>query len=644
MEKHMTVATGQETLGFQTEVKQLLHLMIHSLYSNKEIFLRELVSNASDALDKRRFMALDDSALQSEQELAIHIDFNEKERTVTVRDNGIGMSREEIIQHLGTIAKSGTKEFLQSLTGDDAKDAKLIGQFGVGFYSSFIVADKVIVNSRKAGTPPEAGVRWESAGEGEYTVAEVTLEQPGTEVILHLRADEDEFLESYRLRSIITKYSDHIGFPIYMRKIEVPSGEDESENKAPTQSEEYEVVNKATALWTVPKNEIKEEEYQEFYKHISHDFEAPMTWSHNRVEGKTQYISLLYIPSHAPFDLWNREQPRGLKLYVQRVFIMDDVEQFLPSYLRFVKGIVDSNDLPLNVSREILQGSKVVDTIRKGCASKVLSMLDSMAKNDVENYQKIWNEFGQVIKEGPGEDFANKEKIAKLLRFASSHKNTSTQDVSLDEYISRMKGGQDKIYYITADNFNAAANSPHLEVFRKKDIEVLLLSDRVDEWLVSHLTEYEGKQLQSIAKGDLDLGDLEDEQTKEAHKKTEEEFTDFIPKVKEVLKDRVEEVKITHRLTDSPACIVASQFGMSAHLQRMMKEAGQFAPEMKPVLELNPTHPLVKRLKSEDNQEKFADWANILLDQAILAEGGHLTEPATFVKRLNSMLMEVALR
>ncbi len=638
----MTEALQKETLSFQTEVKQLLQLMIHSLYSNKEIFLRELISNASDANDKLRFQALKHPEfLKDNTELKITIDIDKDAKTITVSDNGIGMDRDDIIAHLGTIAKSGTKEFLQSLTGDQSKDSSLIGQFGVGFYSTFIVADKVTVISRKAGLAADQAVQWQSAGEGEYDIAETSKDSTGTDVILHLRDEDKEFLEEWRLRNIIHKYSDHIGFPIYMQKMTMPS-EEEDKDKAQDKAPEYEVVNKATALWTLPRKDIKDEEYKEFYKHISHDFQDPLLWSHNRVEGKHQYISLLYVPAHAPYDLWNRESPRGLKLYVQRVFIMDDAEQFLPLYLRFVKGVIDSNDLPLNVSREILQHSDLVDAIRKGCVSKILTMLEKIAKDEPEKYQQFWKAFGQVMKEGPGEDFANKEKIAKLLRFATTYKDSDEQDVSLDEYISRMQSGQDKIYYVTAENFSAAKNSPHLEIFRKKNIEVLLLSDRIDEWLTSHLQEFEGKKLISVAKGDLDLGDMEDEKTKEEHKKTEDDFADFTKKVQETLGERVKEVRVTHRLTDSPACIVVEEHEMSGQLQRLMKEAGQALPEVKPILEINPTHPVIMKLKTDSANKHFADWSVVILDQAILAEGGHLSDPAGFVKKLNGLLLEVA--
>lgn len=627
-----------ETLGFQTEVKQLLHLVIHSLYSNKEIFLRELISNASDAADKLRFAALSEPALyEDDPDLKVTVTFDKEARTLTIADNGIGMSRQEVIDNLGTIAKSGTKEFLASLTGDQAKDAQLIGQFGVGFYSAFIVADKVTVTTRRAGVCAAEGVRWESTGEGEYAIETIDHPKRGTEIILHLKQDEDEFLDDWRLRHIIRKYSDHIMLPVQMKK-SAPITEEGQENTA---AEEFETVNKATALWTLPRNEIKDEEYQEFYKHISHDFDDPLVWSHNKVEGKQEYTSLLYIPKRAPFDLWNREKQHGLKLYVRRVFIMDDADQFLPLYLRFVKGVIDSNDLPLNISREILQSNKQIDSMRSALTKRVLSLLEKLAQDDKEKYDAFWSEFGAVLKEGPGEDFANKEQIAKLLRFASTHTDEAVQNVSLDDYISRMKPEQDKIYYITADTFAAAKSSPHLEIFRKKGIEVLLLSERVDEWLVAHLHEYAGKSLQSVAKGALDLGKLEDE-NQEEQKKVEDEFESVIKQVKEVLADKVKDVRITHRLTESPACLVADEHEMNMHMQRILKAAGQNIPTTKPIFELNPTHPLVQRLKSEQDDSRFSEWTHILFDQATLAEGAQLDDPAQFVKRLNGLLLDLA--
>jgi molecular chaperone HtpG len=633
-----TAASGtqKETLGFQTEVKQLLKLMIHSLYSNKEIFLRELVSNASDAADKLRFEALTDKSLfEEDPELQIWVDFDEKARTITVRDNGIGMTRQEVMDNIGTIAKSGTRQFFDSLTGDQAKDAHLIGQFGVGFYSAFIVADKVTVTTRRAGVEPMHGVRWESAGEGDYTIENVEKKGRGTEVVLHLREGEDDFLTGFRLRNIIHKYSDHITLPIMMKK-EVHG---EEEKKEP---EELERVNQASALWTRPKSEISDEEYKEFYKHVGHDFEDPLAWSHNRVEGTNEYISLLYVPSRAPFDLWDRNSRHGVKLYVKRVFIMDDAEQLMPMYLRFVRGVVDSSDLPLNISREILQQNKHIDTIRAGSVKKVLGLLEDMAKNDTDNYTKVWNEFGKVLKEGPGEDFANKERIAGLLRFASTHTDSEAQTVSLNDYISRMKDGQEAIYYITADSFAAAKNSPHLEVFRKKGIEVLLMYDRVDEWLMSSLFDYQEKKFESVTKGELDLGKLEDEAEKKEQEKTTEDFKEILEKIKNTLGEQVKEVRVTHRLTNSPACLVKDEQDMSANLERILKQAGQNVPAGKPIFEINPDHPLVGKLKAEVDSERFDDLALVLFDQAMLAEGGQLEDPGTFVKRLNELLLSMA--
>jgi molecular chaperone HtpG len=628
----MTTAT-KETLGFQAEVKQLLHLMIHSLYSNKEIVLRELISNASDAADKLRFEALADSALyESDSELKVRIAFDKAARTLTISDNGIGMSRQEVIDNIGTIAKSGTREFFSQLSGDQQKDAALIGQFGVGFYSAFIIADKVTLTTRRAGLTAEHGVRWESSGTGDYTLQTVEKASRGTEIVLHLREGEDEFLNDWRLKSIVRKYSDHITLPIVMKKSEWKDGE-----QVPT--DEDETVNQASALWARAKNDITDEQYEEFYKHVAHDFDKPLAWSHNRVEGKQEYISLLYIPSRAPFDLYDRERRHGIKLYVKRVFIMDDAEKLMPQYLRFVRGVIDSADLPLNVSREILQHSKEIDGIKAGSVKKVLGLLEDMAENDKEKYATFWKEFGRVLKEGPGEDFGNRDKIAGLLRFASTHADTDEENVSLKDYIARMKDGQEAIYYITADSFAAAKHSPHLEIFRKKGIEVLLLSDRVDEWLVGSLTEFEGKKLQSVAKGDLDLGKLEDEADKEAQKQAEDEFKDLVEKVKATLgEDKVREVRVTHRLTDSPACIVTGEHDMSANLERLLKAAGQKGTGAKPILEINPKHALVTRLKGETDEARFADWAHLLFDQALLAEGGQLEDPASFVKRLNSLL------
>jgi molecular chaperone HtpG len=635
----MGEAATRETLGFQTEVKQLLQLMIHSLYSNKEIFLRELISNASDACDKLRFEALTDPGLfEDDADLKILVSLDRTARTITVTDNGIGMSRQEVIDNIGTIAKSGTREFFGRLTGDQAKDATLIGQFGVGFYSCFIVADKVTLTTRRAGLGKEHGVRWESRGEGDYTLEIVEKSSRGTEVTLHLREGEDELLEGFRLQSIIRKYSDHISLPILMYKQEWDKDKAEHVTR-----DELEKVNQASALWARPKSEITEEQYREFYKHVSHDFEAPLAWVHAKVEGKSEYTQLLYIPSRAPFDLWDREHRRGIKLYVRRVFIMDDAEQLLPAYLRFVRGVVDSNDLPLNVSREILQESKDVETIRKGCVNKVLGLLEDLAQNQTEKYTTFWKEFGRVLKEGVGEDWSNKERIAKLLRFASTHVDSEEQSVSLSDYLARMKDGQEKIYYITADSFASAKNSPHLEIFRKKGIEVLLLSDRVDEWVGSNLTEFEGKPMTSVAKGDLDLGKLADEDKKEQEKEAGEN-KELVENIGKSLGDRVKQVRVTLRLTSSPACLVADQHGMSGNLERMLKAAGQTVPGSKPVLEINPHHPLVELLKNETDKGRFGDWSHILFDQALLAEGGQLDDPASFVKRLNEMMLTLAKR
>ncbi|MCO7200931.1 molecular chaperone HtpG [Pseudoalteromonas sp. OANN1] len=633
-------AAQKETLGFQTEVKQLLNLMIHSLYSNKEIFLRELVSNASDAADKLRYLALQNGDLyEGDAELRVRLSVNKDAKTITISDNGIGMTRDEVISSLGTIAKSGTADFFKNLTGDQAKDSQLIGQFGVGFYSAFIVADKVTVRTRKAGE--SEAVEWESQGEGDFTIAEIEKAERGTEITLHLREEEIEFLETYRLRGIVTKYSDHISIPVELYKDPVPESEGPDGEKIEAQPGEWEAINKATALWTRDKSEISDEEYKEFYKHVGHDWEEPLTWAHNKVEGKTEYTSLLYIPKKAPFDLYNRERQAGLKLYVQRVFIMDDAEQFMPSYLRFVKGLLDSNDLPLNVSREILQDNKITQAIRKGCTSRVLKMLERMGKNKPEDYQAFWNEFGNVIKEGPAEDFANKDAIAKLLRFSSTHTDEKTQNVSLEQYIERMKEGQDKIYYVVADSFEAAKSSPHLEIFRKKGIEVLLLSDRVDEWMMSHLTEFNEKPLQSITRGDLDLGDMDDEETKKAHEESEKEVEGLVERVKTALGEKVKEVRFTHRLTDSPACVVADDHDMSSQMQKLMEQVGQAVPESKPVFELNPEHQLVKHLNNEQDEDKFGQWAEVLLDQAMLAERGSLKDPAGFVSRLNKLMLDL---
>ncbi|WP_041523296.1 molecular chaperone HtpG [Gilvimarinus agarilyticus] len=634
----MTVEAQKETRGFQTEAKQLLHLMIHSLYSNREIFLRELVSNASDAADKLRFAAVkDDSLYEGDSDLKVRVSVDKDAKIITISDNGVGMSREDVIENLGTIAKSGTAAFMQNLTGDEKKDAQLIGQFGVGFYSSFIVADKVVVTTRKAGAPVDQGVRWECDGEAEFDIETIERAERGTSIELHLKDDATEFADDYRLRSIIKKYSDHIAIPVVMQKQEAPA-EEGQEPPAP----EDEVVNTAKALWTRSRSEVSEDEYKEFYKHVSHDFADPLTWSHNRVEGNLDYTSLLYVPAKAPFDLYNREGARGLKLYVQRTFIMDDAEQFLPLYLRFIKGVVDSNDLSLNVSREILQKDPNIDSMRSALTKRVLDMLGKLAKNKPEEYANFWNEFGEVLKEGPAEDFANREKIAKLLRFATTLNNTPTQDQSLEAYVSRMQDGQDKIYYIAAENHNTAKNSPHLEVFRKKGIEVLLLSDRVDEWLMSHLAEFDGKSLQDVGKGELDLGELDTEEEKEAQEKVAEALKPLLERVKTALGDEVAEVRLTHRLTDSPACVVVPEHEMGAQMRRLLESAGQAVPESKPIFEVNPDHPLVQKLDQEQDEDRFADLSKVLFDQANLAEGSHLNDPAAYVQRLNKLLLELS--
>ena len=632
----------KQTLGFQAEVSQLLQLMIHSLYSNKEIFLRELISNASDASDKLRFEAINNASLfENDSELKIKVSFDKTARTLTIADNGIGMTRDDAISHLGTIAKSGTKEFFSKLSGDQQKDAAMIGQFGVGFYSGFIVADKITVESRRAGTAASEGVRWESAGAGDFSVEQITKEDRGTAITLHLREGEDEFLSSWKLKSVIRTYSDHISLPILMQKEEW-----DDEKKEQVLKDELETVNQASALWARSKSDITPEQYTEFYKHISHDYTAPLTHTHNRVEGRSEYTQLLYIPSRAPFDMWDRNKRGGIKLYVKRVFIMDDAEQLMPVYLRFVKGIIDSNDLPLNVSREILQESRDIKAIREGSTKRVLGMLEDLANADgeeadskKEKYASFWKEFGQALKEGVGEDATNKDRIAALLRFASTHNDSDTQNVSLADYIARAKEGQDKVYYVTADSFTAAKNSPHLEIFRKKGVEVLLLTDRVDEWMLSFLTEFEGKSLTSVAKGDLDLGKLEDEAEKKQHEETETQFKDLVEKMKAALTDKAKDVRVTFRLTDSPACLVADEHELSGNLMRMLKASGQAAPESKPILEVNPDHPLVQRLKYED--AKFNDWSHILFDQATLAEGGSLADPSSFVRRLNELLLSV---
>lgn len=633
----MQAEVTKEHLGFQAEVKQLLRLMIHSLYSNKEIFLRELISNASDAIDKLRFEGLTDSNLyESDSDLKISVSHDVAARTITIADNGIGMTRQEVIDHIGTIARSGTREFFNSLTGDQAKDANLIGQFGVGFYSSFIVAAKVTLITRRAGLPSDQGIRWESDGEGEYTLEAVDRPQRGTEITLHLREGEDDLLDGWRLRSLIRKYSDHITMPIVMKK------EEWSEEKnANVVTDEIETVNQASALWTRSRSDITADQYEEFYKHVSHDYQPPLAYVHNRVEGRQEYIQLLYIPSHAPFDLFDREHRHGLKLYVKRVFIMDDADKLLPNYLRFVRGVIDSNNLPLNVSREILQESKDIDAIRAGAVKKILGLLEDLAKSteesDKEKYRTFWKEFGQVIKEGVGEDFANRERIAGLLRFVTTLSGGDEQTVSLGEYVARMKDGQEKIYYVTADSLKMTRSSPHLEVFNKKGIEVLLLSDRVDEWLVAHLTEFEGKPLQSVAKGSLDLGKLEDEAEKQAQEKEAGEYKELTEKVRNVLGEQVKDVRITLRLTESPACLVADSHDMGGNLERLLKSAGQKVGHSKPILEINPHHPVVQQLKYEE--ARFADWCHILFDQASLAEGGQLDDPAGFVKRLNQILL-----
>lgn len=630
----------QETHGFQTEVKQLLHLMIHSLYSNKEIFLRELVSNAADAADKLRYLALTNDALyEGDGELRVRISTDKEKGTITIEDNGIGMTRDGVIEHLGTIAKSGTSEFFKNLSGDAAKDSQLIGQFGVGFYSAFIVADKVTVRTRAAGHKADEGVQWQSAGEGDFTVEDIVKESRGTEIILHLREEEKEFADDWRLRSIITKYSDHISIPVEMWQEGSPESEGPDGEKIPATEGQWQVMNKATALWTRNKSEISDEEYQEFYKHISHDFSDPLLWSHNRVEGKQEYTSLLYIPSKAPWDLWNRDRKQGLQLFVQRVFIMDDAEQFMPSYLRFVKGLVDSNDLPLNVSREILQDNKVTQAMRTAITKRVLGMLEKLAKDDSDKYQQFWAEFGQVLKEGPAEDWSNRERVAGLLRFASTHNDTAAQTVSLDDYIGRIKEGQSKIYYIVADSYEAAAHSPHLELLRKKGIEVLLMSDRIDEWLINHLTEYKEKALHSVTRGELDLGELEDENEKAEQEKLAAESESLLKRIKEALGDKVKDVRVTTRLTDTPACVVAGEGEMSSQMIKLMQAAGQQVPEVKPTFELNPTHPLVARLNEETDESRFTDWSNLLLQQAMLSEKGSLADPSEFIRLMNQMLL-----
>jgi molecular chaperone HtpG len=648
--------TGQkENHQFATDNAKLLKLMIHSLYSNKEIFLRELVSNAADAADKLRFNALSHADLyEGDSDLRVRVSCDKVNNTLTISDNGIGMTHDQIVDHLGTIAKSGTAEFFSQLSGDQASDSQLIGQFGVGFYSAFIVADSVTVRSRAAGVDASEGVEWTSAGEGEFTTAKISKTNRGTDIILHLKEEEKEYADDWRLKSIVTKYSDHISVSVEMLTPSVPAVEavaevkdDEGNVTVPAAEAVAEVpaiwepVNKATALWTREKSEISDDEYKEFYKHVSHDFGDPLVWEHNKVEGKTEYTSLLYIPSKAPFDMHNREKQHGLKLFVQRVFIMDDAEQFMPTYLRFVKGLLDSNDLPLNVSREILQDNKITQAIRKGCTKRVLKMLEKLGKKDKEQYQSFWNEFGQVLKEGPAEDQGNKEQVANLLRFASTESDTAVQSVSIPEYVERMKEGQEKIYYVVADSFEAAKNSPHLEVFRKKGIEVLLMSDRIDEWLVSHLTEVDGKQLQSVTRGGLDLGDMDDEETKQAQEKLEKEFDSVVTRIKKSLEGKVKDVKLSQRLTDSPACIVADEHDMSSQMMKLMQSVGQEVPDALPIFEINAEHELVKHVADETDDEKFNQWTEVLFEQAMLAERGSLKDPASFVARLNKLMLSL---
>ena len=651
----MTTEKTPQKHAFASDNAKILQLMIHSLYSNKEIFLRELVSNAADASDKLRFKALSNADLfEGDGEIRVRVSCDKENNTLTISDNGIGMNLDEVIEHLGTIAKSGTAEFFSQLSGDQASDSQLIGQFGVGFYSAFIVADKVTVRSRRAGDDASEGVEWVSVGEGDFTTAKINKSNRGTDIILHLKEEESEFADDWRLKSIVTKYSDHISVSVEMLTPEVPAveavaEEKDDEGKVTTYGVEardaepakWEAINKATALWTCEKADISDDEYKEFYKHVSHDFGDPLLWEHNKVEGKTEYTSLLYVPAKAPFDMYNREKQHGLKLYVQRVFIMDDAEQFMPTYLRFVKGLLDSNDLPLNVSREILQDNKVTQTIRKGCTKRVLKMLEKLGKKDAEKYQGFWDEFGQVLKEGPAEDMTNKEQIAGLLRFASTNEDTAVQNVSLATYIERMKEGQDKVYYVVADSFEAAKNSPHLEVFRKKGIEVLLMSDRIDEWLVSHLNEFDGKQLQSVTRGGLDLGDMDDAETKEAQEKLEKEFDTVVVRIKEALKGRVKEVKLSQRLTDSPACIVSDENDMSSQMAKLMASVGQEVPETLPIFEINGEHELIKHVANEQDDDKFAQWVDVLFEQAMLAERGSLKNPASFVSRLNKLMLSL---
>lgn len=640
----MTTETRTETHGFQTEVKQLLHLMIHSLYSNKDIFLRELISNASDAAEKLRFEALSNGALyENDGDLKINISFDKEAKTLTIADNGIGMSRDDVIEHLGTIAKSGTAQFLSQLTGDQNKDSQLIGQFGVGFYSSFIVADKVEVFTRKAGLPAEQGVHWVSEGEGEFTIGEVEKAGRGTSIVLHLKEGEESFADGFALRGLVRKYSDHISIPVIMQKEAMPNfGEEGEEKEAAAEEPEDETVNSATALWTRNKSEISEEEYQEFYKHISHDFGNPLTWAHNRVEGNMEYTSLLFVPERAPYDLWNREAPKGLKLYVQRVFIMDQADEFLPLYLRFMKGVIDTKDLSLNVSREILQKDANVDKLRSALTKRVLDMLIKLGKNDEEKYAAFWKEFGQVLKEGPAEDYGNREKILKLMRFSSTHADNEEQNVSLDQYIERMQEGQDKIYYVVADNYNTAKNSPHLEIFRKKGIEVLLMTDRIDDWMMSQLQNYDEKAFQDVTKGQLDLEETASEEEKKEQEEAAKELEGLVDRLKTSLGDKVADVRITNRLTDSPACLVLGEQDMGLQMRQIMEAAGQAVPDTKPTFEVNPEHPLIEKLDKEADEDRFGDLASVLFDQAGLAAGAQLDDPASYVARLNKLLLELS--
>ncbi len=641
----MSDTTQAEKHGFQTEVKQLLQLMIHSLYSNKEIFLRELVSNASDAADKLRFKALEnDALLETDADLHVRVSVNKDANTITISDNGIGMTRDEVMANLGTIAKSGTKEFISQLSGDQSKDSRLIGQFGVGFYSAFIVADNVTVRTRAAGADKAHGVEWKSAGDGEFTVADIEKTARGTDIILHLKDEAKEFADEWKLRQIINTYSDHLSIPVQMYKEPTPESEGPDGETVPATPGEWETINSGQALWTRDKSEISDDEYKEFYKTVAHDFDEPLLWSHNKVEGKHEYTSLLYVPKRAPWDLWNRDSQKGIKLYVQRVFIMDDAEQFMPTYLRFVKGLIDSNDLPLNVSREILQDNRISRSMRSASTKKVLSMLSKLAKNEPEEYAQFWDNFGQVLKEGPAEDQGNVEKIASLLRFASSHGDSAEQRVSLDDYIARMADNQDKIYYIVADSYAAAKNNPALEIFRKKGIEVLLLSDRIDEWLMSHLHDYNEKSFQSVTRGDLDLGDMDDEASKKAHEETEKAFEGTVERFTKALGEQVKSVRVTHRLTDSPACIVTDENDMSTQMAKLMEAAGQKVPETKYIFELNPEHALVQRIAEEQDEQRFADWAELLLQQATLAERGSLKDPGSYVRKLNQMMLDLTNR